>query len=351
MEFLFLYLIGGLFSFVYFLLSYKIQHKKIDSDVVAIATLSFYASILSLLFMISSDITTIIREKIKKRKISLFNKTLNTNYKSLNSMDSFEWHKISKFQILSEDFIREFQYRVDWNSISKYQKLSEDFIREFKDKIDWNNITTYQKLSEEFIREFQCKVDWESISRNQKLSEDFIREFQCEVDWESISKYQKLSENFIREFQDKIDWLSVSKYQKLSLEFIKEFDLDINKNNWLYKNTDFKKKQIVDCGLYECHEDYFIAYKAIRIDRYSHYNFQYQYLPNEVYECHCDCTNEDNSFGLSVWTYEGAKNYYNNRGLIVKVKVMYEDVGRLVHNSNKIRCSKIEILELLKMLK
>ena len=118
----------------------------------------------------------------------------------------------------------------------------------------------------------------------------------------------------------------------------------INKDNWLYKTTEFKKQQIVDCGLYECYEDYFIAYKAIRNDRYSHFNFQYQYLPNETYEAHCDCTDEKNSFGLSVWTYEGAKNY-NNRGLIVKVKVKYEDVGRLVHDSNKIRCFKIEILE------
>jgi hypothetical protein len=71
---------------------------------------------------------------------------------------------------------------------------------------------------------------------------------------------------------------------------------------------------------------------------------QYQYLPNETYEAHCDCTDDENSFGLSVWTEKGAKSY-NNTGLIVKVKIKYEDVGRLVHNSNKIRCSKIEILE------
>ena len=105
-----------------------------------------------------------------------------------------------------------------------------------------------------------------------------------------------------------------------------------------------KKKQIIDCGLYECHKDYFIAYKAIRSDRYSHLNFQYQYLPNQTYECHCDCTSEENSFGLSVWTYEEAKRYCDS-GLIVKVRVRYEDVGRLVHDSNKIRCFKIEVLE------
>ena len=205
-------------------------------------------------------------------------------------------------------------------------------------------ISTYQKLSEEFIREFQYRVDWDNISKCQKLSEDFIREFKDKIDWGLISTYQKLSEEFIREFQCKVYLVRISAYQKLSDNFIEDFKLTIDKDNWLYKSIDFKKQQIIDCGLYECHEDYFIAYKAIRNDRYSHFNFQYQYLPNEVYECHCDCTDDEDSFGLSAWTYEGAEDY-NNRGLIVKVKVKYEDVGRLVHDSNKIRCFKIEVLE------
>ena len=202
----------------------------------------------------------------------------------------------------------------------------------------------HQKLSEEFIRKFKNKVDWGCISAYQKLSEDFIRKFQDKVYWDYISKFQNLSEDFIREFKDKVDWNEISECQKLSKKFRNEFNLKISKNNWLYKTTKFKKRQIVKCGLYECHEDYFIAYKAIRNDRYSHYNFQYQYLPNETYEAHCDCTNDKDSFGLSVWTEKGAKNY-DNTGLIVKVKVRYEDAGRLVHNSNKIRCSKIEVLE------
>ena len=188
------------------------------------------------------------------------------------------------------------------------------------------------------------KIGWINISTYQKLSENFIREFQDKVNWYRISGYQKLSEDFIREFQNKMDWNCILKHQKLSKKFRNEFELVIDKDNWLYKTTNFKKNKIVKCGLYECYEDYFIAYKAIRNDRYSHFNFQYQYLPNEVYECHCDCTENENSFGLSVWSEKGAKSY-NDSGLIVKVKVMYEDVGRLVHNSNKIRCSKIEILE------
>ena len=297
-------------------------------------------------------------------RLEFLNKELGTNYISLDEVNwgnislfrklsenfirefqnKLEWFWISIYQKLSEDFIREFQDKVNWGYISIHQKLSEDFIREFQDKFDWDYISENQKLSENFIREFQDKVVWHEISERQKLSEDFIREFKDKVYWDCISIYQKLSEKFIREFQNKIDWYCISEYQKLSSEFIKKFVLNIDEDNWLYKTTEFKKQQIIDCGLYECHENYFIAYKAIRYDRYSHYNFQYQYLPNQTYEAHCDCTDNENSFGLSVWTYEGAKNY-NGRGLIVKVKVKYEDVGRLVHDENKIRCSKIEILE------
>ena len=323
-------------------------------------------------------------------RLAFLNKELNTNYNSLDDVnwsiisisqifsdslkielirefkDKIDWYHISKHQKLSENFIREFKNEVNWCRISKCQELSEEFIREFKDKIDWGEISRYQKLSEEFIREFQNKVNWYLISEYQNLSENFIREFQNKVYWSHISIYQKLSENFIREFQDKVDWYNISIYQKLSEKLIlehidvlnlqmvyqyqklskkirNEFKLVIDKGNWLYKSTEFKKLQLIKNGLYECHEDYFIAYKAIRNDRYSHFNFQYQYLPNEVYECHCDCTNIDISFGLSAWTYDNAKNY-NDSGLIVKVKVRYEDVGILLYD-NKIRCSKIEILE------
>ena len=298
-------------------------------------------------------------------KLEFLNKELNDNYTSL---DCVNWDYISVYKKLSENFIREFQNKVDWDYISECQKLSEEFIRGFQNKVIWYLISENQKLSEDFIREFQDKVNWTYISKYQKLSEDFIKEFENKVDWLYISAYQKLSENFIREFKNKVDWIEISKCQKLSFRtflisillfkcnlfsFIKYQKILPNyvkyligkfNDNWLYKTTNFKKQQIIDCGLYECHEDYFIAYKAIRNDRYSHFNFQYQYLPNQTYECHCDCTNNIDSFGLSVWTYESAKDY-NDRGLIVKVKVKYEDIGRLVHDSNKIRCFKIEVLE------
>ena len=166
------------------------------------------------------------------------------------------------------------------------------------------------------------------------------------MSWYYISKYQKLSESFIKEFQDRIDWRCVSQYQKFSESFIREFQ-DVlgyvTKKSWLYEDKEFLKQQVIESGLYECYDDYFVAYKGIRSDRYSNYNFQYQYLPGETYEAHCDCTYEENSFGLSVWTEKQARKYCNE--LIIKVKVNYEDVGRLVHDNGKIRVRKLTVLD------
>ena len=39
---------------------------------------------------------------------------------------------------------------VNWYIISYRYKLSENFIKEFQDKIDWFKISAFQKLSEKF---------------------------------------------------------------------------------------------------------------------------------------------------------------------------------------------------------
>ena len=261
--------------------------------------------------------------------------------------DKVAWTNISRYRHLSENFIREFKDKVDWHFISSYQHLSEDFIREFEDKVNWGYISTYQHLSEDFIREFKDRVNWFYLSVNQRLSEEFIREFKDRVDWAGISEYQRLSEDFIREFKDKVDWVNISAYQHLSKEFIEEFKgrlyMDFIADSWHYKPTEEKKKAVMDTGLYECHEDYFIAYKGIRSDRYSDYNFQYQYLKGETYETWCDCSAEECSFGFSAWTEERAREYCDE--LVVRVKVRYKDVGRVVHDGGKIRCFKLEVLD------
>ena len=274
-----------------------------------------------------------------ENQLSEANKILGTNYQS--------WLSLSTHKGLTEDFIREFADRVDWEWISQYQHLSEGFIREFADRVYWYWISKYKHLSEDFIREFADELDWVGISLYQRLSEDFIRENKCRVNWHCVSIFQHLSENFIREFKDEVNWAWISAYQHLSKEFIEEFKDNIYMkfiaDSWHYKSVEEKKKAVIDTGLYECHDDYFIAYKGIRKDRYSRFSFQYQYLKGHTYETWCDCSSNESSYGFSAWTKTGAREYCKE--LIVRVKVRYEDVGRVVHDGGKIRCFKIEILD------
>ena len=258
-----------------------------------------------------------------------------------------DWRRISVYQKLSEEFIERHAGEVDWEYISVYQKLSEEFIEKHADEDDWNRISEYQKLSEEFIEKHADKVNWYCISMYQKLSEEFIEKHADKVDWYWISEYQKLSEEFIEKYAEKIDWDCISKYQKLSEEFIEQhagtLHMPFINDSWNYKSADFKKAAVEATGLYECHKDFFYAYKGIRSDRYSKRNFQYRYMPGKTYECFADASSNENSFGLSAWTKEKAEQYCPE--LVVKVKVYYKDVARVVHNGGKIRCSKLTVME------
>ena len=125
-------------------------------------------------------------------------------------------------------------------------------------------------------------------------------------------------------------------------ELADKYNININNNS--QRTAAEWKKMIEKTGLYECHKDYFYAYKNIRSDRYSHFNFQYQYLPGESYDCFSDYSDNENSFGLSAWTETEAYNYSDN-GMVVKLKVNYADVTAIVHDSNKIRCKRITVLD------
>ena len=115
---------------------------------------------------------------------------------------------------------------MDMKHRSKIQ-VTPKLFNEIKSLAEQYKLNISCSNQENFIREFQDKVDWDEISCNQELSEDFIREFQDKVDWIEISYNQKLSENFIREFQDKVDWYIIYQCQKLSNNFIKEFKLNL----------------------------------------------------------------------------------------------------------------------------
>ena len=255
------------------------------------------------------------------------------------------WDKISRTIGLSEEFIMGNYHKLNWVLISRCQKLSEDFIRNNSDRVIWTNISKYQKLSEDFMKEFSDKVNWKYISRDQKLSEEFISEFRDKVYWPYIEEYQKLSEGFIRENSNKLYFPNIAKYQKLSSGFIKEYNLDIPETNWLYKDKEFKREYIKANTEYEIIGNKVIAYKSCREDGYSIYSFQYYYEVGGEYESHADYNiDNDNSFGLSAWTKDRALEYHST-GKLFKVEIDLEDLAVIVYGGDKIRASRIKILE------
>jgi hypothetical protein len=135
------------------------------------------------------------------------------------------WWRVSKYQRLTEDFMRTFAGRLNWEMVSQYQSLSESFIVEFKDKVDWLLVSQYQRLSERFIGEFSNQVSWESVSEYQKLSEDFMIQWKKNVVWSKVSQFQKMSLEFMEEMWSKLDRKKISEYQELTEQFVwKRYD-------------------------------------------------------------------------------------------------------------------------------
>ena len=66
------------------------------------------------------------------------------------------WLYISRYMLLSEGFIREYQGLVCWESISMHQALSKKFIREFKDKVEWYYISDKQIDCSRFYHRLYC---------------------------------------------------------------------------------------------------------------------------------------------------------------------------------------------------
>jgi hypothetical protein len=252
-----------------------------------------------------------------------------------------DWKRIAVQYYLSEQFLQKYKDKLLWKTVIENQYLSEQLMREVDTYLDFNKICRYQRLSEEFIEDYQDKVNWLMLCTIQKLSESFIEKYYYKVSWYTIAIFQELSETFI---QKHITLLpdEVVRYQKVSGEFLKRNKWYRPANNWLYKDTEYKKNRVVETGMYECYDDYFIAYKAIRKNRFSYFNFLYKYEKDGIYETHADYTTAENSFGFSAWTEKDVQNHCPE--LVIPVKIKYEDVARVLYNSGRIRCSKLEVL-------
>ena len=90
---------------------------------------------------------------------------------------------------------------VDWSTLCMHMQLSEEFIEDFQDKVDWGNISYYQdNISEDFIAKFQDKIAWQFIAQRRQLSNEFIRKYLHKLNITDILSKQKNLDADIREY-------------------------------------------------------------------------------------------------------------------------------------------------------
>jgi hypothetical protein len=151
------------------------------------------------------------------------------------------WYDILKGPQLSMSFLSEFTDKFDngyWEYVSKYQSLSEEFMKCNFRKLNWMKILTSHKLSCEFILSIIEKLNGYKnvIIENQKLCEVCIEKM-CNRYNKSIMRdvcqYQKLSESFIEKNMYRVSLRDVLRYQKLSEEFLARNELNFEKEDWM----------------------------------------------------------------------------------------------------------------------
>jgi len=154
-----------------------------------------------------------------------------TDYSRKEFVSKINWLNVAcNKEILTEEFIKEFQNKISWWAVSSYQVLSEDFIREFQDKVDWDIISFSQDLSESFIVEFKYELDWECISQFQKLSEDFIINFANKIYWKKLGENYNISEECKRKFKKAIR-LAINQEKRMKNSLIEEIVTIANEIN------------------------------------------------------------------------------------------------------------------------
>ena len=247
--------------------------------------------------------------------------------------------------------------RLDWWWISAHQKLSEPFMERHAERLDWWWISAHQKLSEPFMERHAERLNWGWISARQVLSEPFMDRHAERLDWWSISHYQVLSEPFMDRHAERLDWFYISRHHRLSEPFIEKhverLPENLRENNWLYADREAKIRHIREkAPEFSIQEDelgpFILAWKATRSGGRSDFDPSIVYAMGETREARCDCRmDENNSFGLSAWTEEGAKSFIPG-GELYRVKIYIDDIGAMVHDGKKIRCRRQTFVERVK---
>lgn len=124
--------------------------------------------------------------------------------------ENLVWHEFTKHSI-NENVLKLFTHKFDficWNNISRYTLLSEDFIKTFLDFLDIGCLVRYQKLPQSFIGElinklsdFEFDLHFQTICTYQKLSKDFLLRYKNHYNFRTLIKNKQIPRSIIYELQ------------------------------------------------------------------------------------------------------------------------------------------------------
>jgi len=153
-----------------------------------------------------------------------------------------DWRWLARYKPVDEHILTTHWRKFDIRTVSKYQTLSEDFIRKKALYLHWQFICR-KPLTEAFLNEQHEHLDWSAVARYQKLSEAFIlrhifhfKDHQQRT--ADLCQYQELSEDFITKHKHWLNLNAIALYQNLSYEFLQRFTVDLS---LVSKNRHFNK--------------------------------------------------------------------------------------------------------------
>jgi len=261
--------------------------------------------------------------------------------------DYIDWETVAKYQILSEDFIRENLDILDPELISSYQYLSEDFMEEMKDKLDWVRLTVGQKMSAQFIIDHIELLDLDLIHLAQDLTSDdelFIRFYQA-LNLKNFAKYQRLSDYLVEKFwtvfnnSDSRFIKNLSFHQRLSNELYEKYSI----SNFSF-NDKYKRKDFLESNFEQTDENIFIGYMLTGRHQKNISSRIHLFEPGKVYETFPDYHNGEFGYIVFAHPYKIPETFANQ--LVWKVKFNIEDIAYYDNiTKEKVCLGKIKTIE------
>lgn len=186
-----------------------------------------------------------------KELVAMTEKEINANCKDFTEKD---WYAISwKRKKMSANFLKKHADKLYWPWVCEYCKMDTKTLRKLVKYFDnkaWYYVSRYQKLDEEFINDFNDKLDWKVVSQKQKMNMSMIRENADNLNWREVCGKRKLTEDFMEEHINKLQWSEVTDHQRMSDKFIIKHK---DKIKWDNPNL-FKHNKISTETLKQCFE-------------------------------------------------------------------------------------------------